>query len=399
MSDDPNRFVDDLRHAFNASAVAQAVRQPALAELDARTAARRRIRRAGIALALVPLLGAAVIMPSTAGGPGPDRPDLEDVQGVQQLVFFSPTDAVAAREVDCAMRFTVTTDGGRTWSPEQATREPLACPTDPLTRPSTLPGLQILNMRTYRVKVDDTWQLTSDGGATWQPAASAVTMVDAFPPGATVVDCGMQCASLPAAPFAIDAASGAVFQLRLTELAGRTVVAYTMAGERLWALLAGSGELDSSFRIAWSTDRGATWQSRSFEPDDMPSGVAAGPDNKAYVAFARRNAADPAERLLQTTDGGSTWSTTVTDLSSNGGTTWPLTVATDGTLLTVEAAGSMRTSRDGAHFARGPVALITGGTPGSDARHGLVWQWDQGRPGTAYVTGNGRTWSEVPLPS
>ncbi|GAA2594279.1 hypothetical protein GCM10010399_26140 [Dactylosporangium fulvum] len=399
MSDDPNRFAADLRHAFDANTVAQAVRQPALDELHARIGTRRRVRKAGFALALAPVLGVALFVPSTVGQPGPDRPPIEDVQGVQQLVFFSPTDAVAAREIGCTVRFTVTTDGGRSWSAEQPSHEPLACPTDPLERPSMLPRLQVLDMRTYRVKVDDTWQLTRDGGATWQPAASAITTVDAFPPGAKVLECGVRCGIPlpPAAPFAIDPASGAVYQLRLTELTGWTVVAYTTAGERLWALLADTS-LRSAFRIAWSTDRGATWQSRPFEADDMPSGIAAGPGNQAYVPFVRRNGADRTERLLRTSDGGVTWTTTETDLANNGVAS-PLTVNTDGTLMTAEESGYARSSRDGASFARGPAALITGGTPGIDAGHGLVWLWEQGKPGTAYVTGDSKTWTAVPLPS
>ncbi|GAA0708608.1 hypothetical protein Drose_13100 [Dactylosporangium roseum] len=397
MSDDPTRFAADLRRAFDAGTVAQAVRQPALDDLHARTGARRRMRMAGIALALAPLLGAAVIVPSTVGQPGPDQPVLEDVQGVQQLVFFSPAEAVAVREIGCTVRFTVTTDGGRSWSAEQASREPLACPTDPLTRASMLPGLQILDIRTYRIRVDGMWQLTRDSGTTWQPAASAVTMVDAFPPGARVLDCGVRCGLSPAAPFAIDPASGAVFQLRLTELAGWTPVAYTMAGERLWALLADSG-LRSASRIAWSTDRGATWQSRSLEPDDMPYGVVAGPTGQAHVLFARRNDAHRAERLLRTTDGGVSWSSTATDLVGDG-EQWPLAVTADGALITAEHSGSARASRDGTHFTRGPVAHITGGTPGNGAGHGLVWLWEQERPGTAYVTGDAGTWTAVPLPA
>jgi photosystem II stability/assembly factor-like uncharacterized protein len=371
--------------AFDRDTIADAVEQPPLRELRHRAAARRRFRprmpKRGAALAALVTM---VAVPLAAGGvalvpAGPSGPGLPPALVSQLVALDGGQTAVGVLNTDtrCTPQFTLTTDGGQTWTP---LRGPDAnCPAASDVRHL------VLGARTYLVSVGPSlgdWSyLTTDGGRTWLPADSAIAEVDAFPATATPVSCGADCLSMPE-PLAVDADSGAVYRLRGSGSLEYPVDKMYVAGDgTMWAYLWGDHQVISS------VDRGATWKTAKVPAGTVPVAIAALGSRQAYLLTAER-------KLLHTTDGGATWAEVPTDLPAVDGQR-ALAVTPDGAVLVGDAEGRVLISEDGGrHFTTG-IAAMGDGTSGSAS--GRLWSIDQGEA-TAQVTEDGRHWTTLPLP-
>ncbi|BCJ69775.1 sialidase family protein [Polymorphospora rubra] len=381
---------------FDADAVKEAVRQPPLDELYRVVVRRRKRRLSGTALALVAVLGAVAGGPMIGGQAG-GRPGIEEQTsppGVTQLFVLDGTSAVGVRETaDCSVEFGYTQDLGVTWSEFRPLAYEQPCRGAAEGRHTADLRYQPLGVRTYLVSVDDRSYLSTDAGRTWQDADSAITAVDAFPPGADPVDCQVGCFGLPE-PLAVDPGTEGVFRLRGESPSPfRLRNLYESTDGALWTAY-WPGDIDRPSVVARSVDRGATWRPATlpepFTGDTPPTllGLAAESGEVAYLLAAPRDGVGRYALIFRTSDGGATWTEVLTDLPASP-VVRPFTVGDGGTLLIADADlqdGYVWASDDGGrHFVRGPA--VEPGTLGGIS--GRVWIVDQDG---ASITGDGTRW-------
>jgi photosystem II stability/assembly factor-like uncharacterized protein len=386
--------------AFDADAVADAVRQQPLSALRQHARARRRRRVAGWSIAAVSVLGTALAVPLTLGGtdsrpatPTASGPIHEPQTVLGDLMVFTPQTAVGVQISGCTIRFTVTTDGGHTWSPYRAPND--VCVGSGVVRPMD-GSYQVLDAQTYLVGAGPLSYLTHDAGQIWRDTASSTTAVDVFPTGAKAVGCESVSCAGRAQPLALDPASGSLLRLRSGQPPGAIISAYSAAGGALWAI---ASPTNTTSLITWSTNNGASWQSAQPPAGTTATAISARNTKEAYVLLGRAASTTNSEiptsqRLLRTTDGGKTWDDIITNLSPTS-IIRPFTVSADGTVLVADTDGTaVWTSTDGgAHFTKGPA--IPPGSP--RAANGLMWII--GEHGSAQMTTDGQHWQTLALPT
>lgn len=397
---------------FDVETVAEAVRQPPLADLRAAARSRRRQRSAVLAVTvLVALAGvAAVPLAARSGGTGwagPDQPPARpDRAGA--VVLTDPDSGVAITRFRCTVWFAHTDDGGRTWSDwDEARYRPSTCgPGD------DAPDLEyaVLAQGVYLIREEAGSHLSTDGGRTWRDADRAIVPVAAFPAQARPVFCQQGCGAVRE-PLAVDGAT-------VYRLAGRSpspyppFSIYPAADGSVWVTY-WPGEPDQPMIVARSADRGATWT--SWRPEVGANVVAAvGADEReGYLLIepgpplGSTTLTGPA-RLLRTTDGGRTWVDTGTDLPATQANP-NFTIGSDGSLLVSlwgddapEPSAKLLVSRDGGrHFSVARDYRSLEGTAG--VAQGRAWLYGRddrsdAAPDHVIVTTDGTGWTRFPLP-
>ncbi|MFG1676282.1 hypothetical protein [Micromonospora sp. NPDC049282] len=385
---------------FEVDTVADAVRQPPLRQL--RAVARSRRRRSAVlgaaALVLLVALGVApmAVQPERFGSTGRPTPSpgpaLPGNPG--DFTLTGPRSGVDVRVEPCVLRFARTTDRGETWSDwDDARYEADDC------QPGSSLEYAVLGDRTYLVR-DGSLRLSTDYGRTWQDADRAIIPVHAFPADARPVHCQLICAAVDE-PLAVDPATGRVYRLSGTPPSPLPLATlYPASDGSIWTTYdPGRGTV-----AARSTDRGATWTIWKPAPGRRLLALVGIDGREGYQVVSDP---DGEVSLQRTTDGGKTWSTTVTGLPR--GLQWDMTVGVDGTLLIVTQTGpeqarrnEMLVSRDRgrtftvASYDGMPVASVS-------VAPGYAWLFDAGGPnGEAdhlLLTGDGRTWDRFLLAS
>ncbi|MEU4680907.1 hypothetical protein [Micromonospora sp. NPDC023737] len=401
---------------FDVEGIVDAVRQPPLDDLRA-TARSRRGRRAGVmGLAAVAVVaGAASLTPLGRGSDQPQFASPTDSPAeprASSVVLLSDVAAVAVAQADggCTISFAATSDAGRTWSSWRTARNSGTC-----TKAIDAGGLgatdvrySVLSERSYLVRFDDQWLLSTDAGWTWQDANTAITAVTAFPRNTRPVPCHQGCGAITQ-PLAVDPDSGRVF--RLAEQGPSPYPPYNVyesPDRALWVTY-WPGEDGNPALVARSVDRGATWRTSRAPEGATSIGVAAVSAHEAYL-LTEPQPTDPnagqatgASRLLHTTNGGESWEDVGTDLPTTS-VVRPFTIGSDGSLMVLDFEGSIAyvmISRDGGrHFTRGRQQDGDGGV---DANPGRAWLYGRDDPRTdgadhVQVTTDGSTWTRFPLP-
>nr|MDT0663259.1 hypothetical protein [Micromonospora sp. DSM 115978] len=403
---DPETSAERFRaEAFDVEAIGRAIRQPPLDDLCQAATKRRQRRVSTTALVAVFGLLGIVIVPLSGGpsgywtGPKPTASAPVAVH-YSDLYLIDETSAVAVRDAWCWVSFAITEDGGRTWSDWRSLRPDQECRMDERGDPTSHSlAVSVLHEHTFLVTHEERRYLTHDAGRTWSDARAAIVPVDSFPPTAEPVSCQIGCLA-QAEALAVDRSTATVYRLT-GEPPSPYPLHYMYVGPdgSLWASYA-RGHIDDPTVVAWSADRGATWQSYSAPVDTYVTGLAAVDRLVAYLLLEPRATDEqPAtdgvrSRLLRTTDGGATWTDIDTDLPS---TTMvrPITLGSDGTLLVGDATdkgGFLWSSRDGGrHFEAGPV------TTGAyfNSTPGRIWLTMNG---AARVSTDGTNWTTMTLP-
>lgn len=393
---------------FAVDTVADAVRQPPLEELRAAARDRRRRRRAIVLAALAVIVVTSAAIP-VSGGPqrlefADPRPTDTQIRGVaSDLIVLSDAIAVVVEVAEgCKVSFAATDDGGRRWSAWRVARHDTTCTDTTDVRYSVLSG------RSYLVRFDNEWLLSTDAGQTWKDAAATITAVAAFPAKARLVSCRRGCGAL-VQPLAVDPASGQVYRLSGAPPSPFPPASiYPTPDGTLWVTY-WPGDYPRPATVARSIDRGATWQTSRAPEETTTIGIAGVDDQEAYLLTepwpADTNGPPPAgpSRLLHTTDGGKSWQDVATDLATNN-VNRPITVGSDGSLMVVdyhESYSELLVSRDGGrHFS----SVRQQGDNGQiDAGPGLAWSYQTDRQsvigtGLLQVTTEGRTWTRFLLP-
>jgi RNA polymerase sigma-70 factor (ECF subfamily) len=373
--------------AFDRVGIGAAIRQPPLDDLCLLLAGRRRRRSSVLVFLMVVALPLPLVLAAVLGRRGEPEPIplpvVRPAFTAGDLFVLDRSTAVAvSRGEDCTVAFARTVDGGATWLIPRAPAD-----AGPCAAGGGEVSYEVLGPTTYVVTVEDRSRLTADAGATWRDATTATSGVDAFPPAATPVGCARGCRATRQ-PVAVNRSTGVVYALRTGPWLETTVTGVSVAPDgSLWTVgVAGS---EPRWRVHRSTDRGASWTAAG-PPVRGPVTVVARDAREAYTVTEGRPAA-----VRHTTDGGATWTEVRTNLRA-AAEIRAATVTPDGALLVLDSDGTTvrpMVSRDGgASFAAGP------GVPDGGARGGggLMWTIANGR---AQVTGDGLTWTELPLPS
>jgi len=295
--------------AFDVERVGAVVRQPPLADLQARARGRRRRRRAGAGSAVLAVTAAAALVPFTLGPTAVPEPPPPASVFVDRYVWVGDHGyAIGVERPDdtCMPALTITQDAGRTWSDPVPAADPPCRRGDPVGD-DALPAdvrLEVLARTVFLLNVDGYTRLTRDGGGTWATLNDAVTDVAAFPAGAVLAACG---GCVPGGrPLAVDAANALVYRLDGRMPALPTDLCEAADGT-LWAWL--PGDIDDPTRpgagfVVRSTDRGRTWDSMPG-PGGQVGAVACGSATAAYALVLHSDGEPP--RVLATSDGGDSW--------------------------------------------------------------------------------------------
>ncbi|MEV0325314.1 hypothetical protein AB0H63_02530 [Micromonospora echinospora] len=407
---------------FDVDTVAAGVRQLPLDDLWSAARARRRRRTSGMALALVVVFAGTAVLPLA----GPRRADQagptplpEARVRATQLFLTGPDSGVGVDTLahGCVLRFTHTTDGGRTWSERdtasyQATTCPPTEPGDSAPVPS-IREFSVLGERSYLVLDGETSYLSTDHGRTWEDAQEAIVTVPAFPPQARAVFCQQGCGAVRQ-PLAVDPATGTVYRLSGEPPSPYPPFSiYPSADGTIW-ITYWPGDIDVMV-VARSVDRGATWNTWRPAKGANVIAVAGVSEREAYLLIEPPPppGAQPMEvtgpsQLLRTTDGGATWADVGTDLPA-APINRSFTIGSDGSLLVAQSGAtspalvaSLLGSRDGGrHFTK--AREYHGGDGSVGAAPGHVWLY--GRDDTSAIgpdhvvtTTDGSTWTRFPLP-
>ncbi|MET7952275.1 hypothetical protein [Micromonospora sp. NPDC005324] len=403
---------------FDIDTVTDAVRQPPLGDLRNAARSRRQRRMVGMGLAVVLALAGAgtTFLPTgdssqglQVAGPDPTRPATQARTSI--LVVLSDRTAVAVEEAEggCKISFAATTDAGRSWSDWQSARYNGTCTTtvDAKGLGATDVRYSVLSERSYLVRFDDQWVLTTDTGRTWQSANTAITAVPAFPKNAQPVTCQQGCGAITQ-PLAVDPASGRVF--RLTGQPPSPYPPYSIYESpdgAIWnTYWPGDGQ---PAVVARSADRGATWRTSRAPEKTTAIGVAAVSAQEAYLlteplpAGPNGTPASGPSRLLRTTNGGQSWEDVGTDLPTSDAVRL-FTIGSNGSLMLLDTealTGYVMMSQDGGrHFTKGKEQHGVGGVGANPGRAWLYGRDDQSIDGADQVqlTTDGSTWTRLPLP-
>ncbi|MEU0155144.1 WD40/YVTN/BNR-like repeat-containing protein [Micromonospora fulviviridis] len=360
---------------FDVAALSRVVRQPPLEELRsvARLRARaRRRQRGGLLLAVVAALAGTALTP-VAGGLGGVGQPTADPTGVPappagaELFLLADRSVVAVRvtNINCELNFTNTRDFGRTWSPYRPARYDGPCRIENRRGRSNVEYFP-LSARTYRVSVDGRSYLSTDEGRTWRDGASAVVTVDAFPPKAQPVSCGLGCRWLPE-PMAVDPDTGTAYRLRAGVSTPYPMNSlYASPDGVLWAAF-WPGDVHEPSVLGRSADRGATWETSPAPNGGAVMSLVAESGQVAYLLaepYSPMGGVAPAgsiATIMRTGDGGRTWQRVGTDLPAGQAGDRDLVLGSDGSLLIGDTDPNgdafVWVSRDqGRHFTKNLVA-------------------------------------------
>ncbi|MGW9197803.1 WD40/YVTN/BNR-like repeat-containing protein [Micromonospora chersina] len=398
---------------FDVKTVAEAVRQPPLADLRAAARSRRRQRSAVLAVTVLVALAGLGVVPLTArsggtGWGGPDQPPARPTRA-GEFVLTGPDSGVAVARFRCAVWFAHSTDGGRSWSDwDQARYRPSTCQSDDDDAPDL--EYAVLAEGVYLVREEGGSHLSTDAGRTWRDADRAIVPVAAFPAKARPVFCQLGCGAVRE-PLAV--AGSTVYRLTGEPPSPYPPFSiYPAADGTVWATY-WPGEIDRPTVVARSADRGATWTTWRPEARTNVVAVVGVDDREAYLLI---EPAPPAgsttptgpATLLRTTDGGKTWSDTGTDLLATQELP-NLARGSDGSLLVPmsgyeepETVARLLVSRDDGHrftVAREYRRLegAVGAGPGAAWLYGRDDRSDAA-PDHVIVTADGTSWTRFPLP-
>ncbi|WP_433283905.1 WD40/YVTN/BNR-like repeat-containing protein [Micromonospora sp. CA-244673] len=400
---------------FHVDTVAEAVRQPPLADLRTAARSRRRQRTTGFAVAAVVMAG-LVVTPlfggsNGSGWAGPDQPPAGPARA-GEVVLTSRDSGVAVIRMECALLFSHSVDEGRSWSDWDAARyEAESCPTNSAGNRNADLEYAVLSNGIYLVRDGERDLLSTDHGRTWQDADEATVPVADFPKRARPVFCQQGCAAVRE-PLAVDDATSTVYRLTGKSPSSYPPFSiYPAVDGSIWVTY-WPGEAAQPI-VARSADRGASWV--SWRPQAGADVVAVlGVD--AREGYLLIQATPPPgstvptgpARLLRTTDGARTWADTGTDLPATQQIPF-LTIGADGAVLvpfafadTPDLSAKLLVSRDGGrHFTVSRDYRAQEGT--GAVAPGLAWLYGRDDPSDTgpdhvIVTTDGTTWKRFALP-
>ncbi|NES29819.1 hypothetical protein GCE86_25060 [Micromonospora terminaliae] len=400
---------------FDVDTVAEAVRQPPLADLRTAARSRRRQRTTRLAVAVLVMAG-LVVTPllrgsNRSGWAGPDQPPARPARA-GEVVLTSRDSGVAVIRMECALLFSHSADEGRSWSDWDAARyEAESCPTNSAGNRNADLEYAVLSNSSYLVRDGERDLLSTDQGRTWQDAAEATVPVARFPTRARPVFCQQGCGAVRE-PLAVDDTTATVYRLTGKPPSPYPPFSiYPAVDGSIWVTY-WPGEAAQPI-VARSADRGASWVSWRPQAGTVVVAVVGVDAREGYLLIqppppaGSTVPAGPA-RLLRTTDGARTWVDTGTDLPATQQMPF-LTSGADGALLvplgfadTPELSAKLLVSRDdGRHFTVSRDYRTQEGTGG--AGPGLAWLYgrddlsDAG-PDHVIVTTDGTTWKRFALP-
>jgi hypothetical protein len=400
---------------FDVDTVAEAVRQPPLADLRTAARSRRRQRTTGFAVAVLimaglvvtPLLGGS----NGSGWAGPDQPPARPARA-GEVVLTSRDSGVAVVRMECALLFSHSADEGRRWSDWDAARyEAEDCSTTSAGNRNADLEYAVLSDDVYLVRDGERDLLSTDQGRTWQDTAEATVPVAKFPTRARPVFCQQGCGAVRE-PLAVDDTTATVYRLTGKSPSPYPPFSiYPAVDGSIWVTY-WPGEAAQPI-VARSADRGASWASWRPQAGTVVVAVVGVDAREGYLLIqppppsGSTVPAGPA-RLLRTTDGARTWVDTGTDLPATQQMPF-LTSGADGALLvplgfadTPELSAKLLVSRDGGHhFTVSRDYRAQEGTGG--AGPGLAWLYGRDDPSDVgpdhvVVTTDGTTWQRFALP-
>ncbi|MBL7255650.1 hypothetical protein [Paractinoplanes lichenicola] len=318
----------------------------------------------------------------------------------------------------CGSQLWVSSDGGNSWQRRTEPPQP-ADAGDP--RMATLiplaPGILAWNdgrvipfneaTGTTVARDSDRLWVTTNGGGSWQRAETSTEPLAAVPAGTRPVDCVVFRVTT-CTVGAIDPATGRFAPLAhqptgITVEPGWSDLITVPADGRLW--VPGLDPVTKKPAVAASSDAGRTWRTHVFTdgvaakfqngwaPMKYQPWVAASPGATAYVLIYREDNVAVAQH---TTDGGLTWRAgdTIRGAVDNAGF-----VAADGSHIVMTGTGFVAARGTGTY-----TRTSLPGYPADLSRHLQVTSRQAADPFLVtseigpYVSADGRTWRQLPLP-
>ncbi|MDG4790436.1 sialidase family protein [Micromonospora sp. WMMD1102] len=367
-------------YPFDVVEVARTVRQPPLTDLVGRAARRVRRRRALLSAAAVAMtaLVAVTAVPVLRGVNLTAVPAEDGTRaGVRTATaVLDRGTVVTVRYGECAAEFSVTTDGGRTWSPY---RGPV--PWRDCGAPTTT-SYRLLGPRVFAAEVQGARYLTRDAGESWHREEERVRTGGSVPPQAR------EQGDVPGQ--LVDPDTGTLYQPdTLAGPADGAGLLRRASDGTLWALLPGSapgGDGQPAVpKVARSDDSGRNWRWSAPFPASVARAllVAVGPEQAYVVGDCPDGAA-----VYRTDDGGEAWFATYVAWESAEAAT----VNSGGDLLVggweEDGRFAAWVSRDGGRsFSRGEAITVPDGSAAGVADGRL---WVAGGSGWAATSTDGR---------
>jgi hypothetical protein len=362
--------------AFRPELVADAVRQPELAVLVGKARVRRRRRTlAALAVAVLVLTGALSVLDRPGRGAEPVQPAPRH-EGSRDVVFVDAHTIVEVLFTSCSVRFSVSGDEGRGWSPY---RGPTPCDR---TEPAHPVGYQVFDANTWLTTIAGQWYLTMDAGLSWRTVSTDPVHVEGFNSRALL--CQPSCTGRSAVQ-AVDPLNAKVYELEATSgLPTLSAVRGTSDGA-IWLV---GRDMHGAPTVGWSVDHGRTWGTKALPYQAVEQMVlAACTARTAYLLLAF----DPDAVVFATTDGGLTWEQHTSGVPTSGDPKGAF-CAPDGGLVMATNKEVWVSHDRGATFARA-------GTNPSDvvgSGRGLLWTCDEDAR-YAIVTVDGQDWRRMSL--
>jgi hypothetical protein len=370
--------------AFHPERVADAVRQPSL-DLLLRRARLRRLRRRVLASTVV----VAVLLTGALSLLARPRADAEPMgphhSGTEDVIFVDPQTVVEVSFTPCYVLFSLSVDGGATWSPYRGPEPESPChPTGSISPV----GYVVVDRHTFLATVGGRQYLSTDTGVTWRGVLSPLR-VDGFSPGTRLLECQGTCAGRTTVQ-AIAPVTGDLEELRATS--GLRSFA-SIQGTPDGAIWVAGRDYQGAAMLAWSIDAGRTWGTKALPQDAANDMIVVA--RSARTAYLLLSLGDKLTSYV-TTDGGLTWAWTFHAAPAAGSLVGAFSA--DDRSLTIASAreqwaddGQLWVSDDyGTTFTRGAPA-----PPGwAGSRAGMLW-YHSLDDRYAYLTTDGRTWREV----